>query len=681
MTLQEVGHTLAAMRTGSPPITAIFLLGMQVAIAACAPTATAQSWSAQGLRVVEGVEGQVDQVLWPFPDRSVLVVWRDGRDGYARLYAKVLDSDGVTAAGWPSEGLCLSAPSTHAFTPEIVGATDSSVFVVWRDQRFGLSQGFVQSLELRSGVAAGWPRFGARVYPTNSEQAVLAACAGAGQTAFALVRDATLTGSEVVHLLGGASTDSIATTALVRPVMAPDTATAAGLCSDGRGGAFVMFWPYNDPGRYHLYAQHVLPSDEVDPVWPSGGREAASVASSKWLMAAVADGAGGLVMTWMDSRDGDDRLYFTRLGVGGAPSDGWPSSGRALSATPEFLVEDQAQLCVPDSEHIYLSCRRVIGATLGDLFVQCIGRDGAPRSAWPAAGVQVTSASESNFTYDLTTDGALGCDIVWSEARDGDLTGIDVFATRLGEFASTVTPWPVGGVVVCNHGAGQNYPKVAHLLDGSLVTVWRDSRDGEWSVLYAGKVAVDAAVPTLALDARVTMQNGGALVEWLGDARRLSYPSVVARSHVGEDWVENLEPIHIESDRLSVVVRRWRGASEVQCMLRDSTADLRAPAVVSETGWTWPRESRSSRTVVVSGRYCDLNRRVSVSALSPGAMIEWSVFDVMGRRYARGGASTSAEGAAAFDIDLPADSKSGLYFVVLSSGGGALGSVRLLLAR
>src|SRR5207245_1671589 len=99
--------------------------------------------------------------------------------------------------------------------------------------------------------------------------------------------------------------------------------TAAGdqysptIVADGAGGAIVT-WYDSRNGNYDIYAQHVLASGAVDGAWPVNGRALCTATNGQYSPTIVTDGAGGAIVTWYDSRNGNYDIYAQRVLASGA---------------------------------------------------------------------------------------------------------------------------------------------------------------------------------------------------------------------------------------------------------------------------------------------------------------------------------------------------------------------------
>jgi len=104
------------------------------------------------------------------------------------------------------------------------------------------------------------------------------------------------------------------------------------IVSDGAGGAIVTWQDTRGNVGFDIYAQHVLASGAVDPAWPANGRALCTAADDQFYPQIVGDGVGGAIVTWNDVRAGspDYNIYAQHVLASGAVDPVWPVDGRAL---------------------------------------------------------------------------------------------------------------------------------------------------------------------------------------------------------------------------------------------------------------------------------------------------------------------------------------------------------------
>src|SRR5437773_7311536 len=96
--------------------------------------------------------------------------------------------------------------------------------------------------------------------------------------------------------------------------------------SDGSGGAIVAWLDSRG-----VSAQHALSSDDVDPGWPATGVTVGPAPVDGLAM--VADGSGGAIVTWVTENTFD--IYAQHLLSSGALDPLWPAAGRLVVAAPD----------------------------------------------------------------------------------------------------------------------------------------------------------------------------------------------------------------------------------------------------------------------------------------------------------------------------------------------------------
>src|SRR5262249_26782087 len=107
------------------------------------------------------------------------------------------------------------------------------------------------------------------------------------------------------------------------------------LIADGAGGAIAVWTNKPDLVEADVFAQHVLASGVVDPRWPTSGVPVGTAPRQQDFAAIASDGAGGAIICWDDSRSaattGID-FYAQHVLSSGVVDPGWPANGRAVCA-------------------------------------------------------------------------------------------------------------------------------------------------------------------------------------------------------------------------------------------------------------------------------------------------------------------------------------------------------------
>src|SRR5262249_30261771 len=198
---------------------------------------------------------------------GVFVAWQDTRNGsFQQTFAQHLDATGVSASGWPADGLTLSPFATEpgiqrptnfdAATlglSSIAGDGAGGAFVAWTDRRSGDADIYLEHL-IAGGIAPGWPAEG------------LAICTA----------------------VGAQSVPTIA--------------------ADGTGGAFVA-WQDRRSGDADVFAQHVLGNGMLAAGWPHDGLHVCAASGDQLAPVIAALDPERAVVVWTDHRAEPANVY------------------------------------------------------------------------------------------------------------------------------------------------------------------------------------------------------------------------------------------------------------------------------------------------------------------------------------------------------------------------------------
>jgi hypothetical protein len=204
---------------------------------------------------------------------GAIVAWDDIRTGSYDIYVQRISGAGV--AQWTADGVALCSATGGQYAPAIVADHASGAIVTWFDQRGGDYDIYAQ--RILAGGAIGWAAGG------------VALCTGAGEQYY--------------------------------PVIVTD----GGAPGEGGSGAIVA-WFDTRSGDNDIYAQRISSAGAVQ--WMANGVALCTATSTQWYPAIVADGAGGAIVGWTDSRNPTDDIYAQRISMDGAPQ--WTADGVAL---------------------------------------------------------------------------------------------------------------------------------------------------------------------------------------------------------------------------------------------------------------------------------------------------------------------------------------------------------------
>ncbi len=255
----------------------------------------------------------------------------------------------------------------------------------------------------------------------------------------------------------------------------------------------------------------------------------------------------------------------------------------------------------------------VLAAALAALAAPLPARADWPHN--PYTNLPVCTATGSQTSIRVTSDGRGGTYVVWVDDRAGSAT--DIYAQHVLASGGVDPAWPATGLAVCTATGTQYYPDLARDGSGGLFVVWQDTRSGTTSDVYVQHALANgtldpawpaqgrpAATSTLGqYSPRVVIDGaGGVFVAWHGGG--VSTGNDVWAAHVlasgapDPAWPATGLPVSVQPGLQSfpdialvapgVAVITWRDT-------RGATWDVYAQRVLAGTGVdpAWPTDGRA----------------------------------------------------------------------------------------
>jgi len=465
-------------------------------------------WESHGTPVcttaVTGLNAEAYGVA-AIPDGAagVLMAWMDDRNFNATrsdIYAQRFSAAGVVAVGWTTDGVPVSTAPFYQGETSVTSDGAGGLFVTWDDSRFGLNNIDIYALRLsREGrIADGWPVGGAIVCGAPYNQTY--------------------------------------------PRMVPDE----------EGGAFVV-WQDNRNffagNSGDIYLQRITGNGVPAAGWPQDGIAVCDTIKSQLGPILVADGAGGVIVSWRDYRAGSGPgagdLYALRFTADGAIAPGWIRQGVPVCTAPgyqDFAIPTPRQNIVPDGlGGAIIAWQDHRNGFNQDLYAQRLMGSGSVAPGWPTDGLPVCTADGDQFYPAVLGDGQGGAIVAWQDGRNGD----EIYAQHL-TAAGTIPPgWPPDGLGVCTGLGNQVSPVIASDGVGGALIAWEDRRYGLGDI-YAQRVAPQGTIAWMPNGAPVCVADstqdfvtvvsdgfGGGVFIW--EDERNGYPPDIYASRLGAD--------------------------------------------------------------------------------------------------------------------------------------------------
>jgi hypothetical protein len=246
--------------------------------------------------------------------------------------------------------------------------------------------------------------------------------------------------------------------------------------ADGAGGAYVL-WVDARAGNTDLYAQHIQGNGTIAPGWPADGLAVCDLPSVIDDPTMTSDGVGGALVAWADARTGQSDVYALRLTSGGKAA-GWPDDGLLVCGATG--VQELPAIGPDGSGGAIVAWTDVRGAT-SDIYAMRVLASGVVDPAWTLNGNLLCNANRTQIAPQLCSDGAGGAIVAWVDGRNGTTLAPDedVYATRVTVTGALAAGWTANGEPVCVHATSdQDQIVVASDGAGGAFLVWTDGRNG-----------------------------------------------------------------------------------------------------------------------------------------------------------------------------------------------------------
>ncbi len=206
----------------------------------------------------------------------------------------------------------------------------------------------------------------------------------------------------------------------------------------------------------------------ADTGWTGDGMRVCATPGAQSQSTAVADGAGGFYVGWWDTRTGTFDVYLQRLTTAGVPAPGWPSTG--LRVRPSANGSEQVSVVSDGAGGVivgWMDSRADAG--LDDIYSQRVSASGVP--LWADGGVRVTASNTVYSCYDMAGDGAGGALFSWQDERS--VSRIDhADAQRVN--ASGQLVWAAAGVSASIDTTMDQYcPRIISDGAGGAIVSWQ----------------------------------------------------------------------------------------------------------------------------------------------------------------------------------------------------------------
>ena len=478
----------------------LFLIG-SLSLAWMSPGPASAAWPPYGRPVCTASSSQTHSAIATDGADGAIIAWQDARFPRVNMFAQHVLASGEVDGAWPHDGRALlndpfamQNADAGQFNPEIAPDGAGGAIVTWQDLRSPVTETdiFAQHILATGVVDPAWPDNGtALCTATGVQNTHVMIPDGAGGAIVTWV-DSRVGATEfdifAEHVLASGLVDPLWP---VNGVAVCNLAGAQGfpaIVADGAGGAIVTWHDARVAASigFDIYAQHVLNSGIVDPAWPVNGRAICVFHGDQGRPTIASDGAHGAIIAWSDSRiDATSHIFAQHVFASGAIDPVWPLNGRAISGAA--FLETRAR-AVPDGAGGAIVTWQGFETQL-NIFAQHVKADGVVDPIWPAAGKALSNAGRQQSIQEVAPDGAGGAIVAWVDS-------VDVVAQHVLATGAFDALYPATGRSIVNLPNKQGDIAIVATSGAGAIVSWTDGRNGLSPDIYALQVKEAGTGPT-----------------------------------------------------------------------------------------------------------------------------------------------------------------------------------------
>jgi hypothetical protein len=401
-----------------------------------------------------------------------IIAWSDRRSHVLRMvYAQRIASDG--ARQWMVDGIPLDTVASDQLNPQLCPDDSGGAIVVWVDYRGGPPSIFAQRISPSGGLL--WGAAGVAVKPPddsvlNEGPTIVRDGAGGAIVAWRSASAGLGNAIRAQRINAGGVLQWPWEGALV----SHPTAGGPGMVSDEAGGSILVWQDTRSDPHGELYAQRLDGSGSE--LWTSNGVRISSFSGSLtppfWEQQLCSDGTGGAIVVFIGPQTGDDNHFYAQR-VNAAGSTPWtlPSNG-GINVGYAFGSFYSTPGCTSDGSHGAIICAHEI--TTG---VEGQRIDSSGNRLWNGGQTIAVSnyycggGAEANPA--IVGDGAGGAIIAWN--RNCTATNADIYAQDVDSKGNLL--WAKYGQVVTFAPHDQLYPTMVRSGTGGAIVAWTDMRN------------------------------------------------------------------------------------------------------------------------------------------------------------------------------------------------------------
>ena len=436
-------------------------------------------WRLDGLPVCTAPDYQMFPHIVSDGAGGAIIIWSHGLDvaPYEECRAQRVDADGYLC--WGIYGVMVVDNYYQRATQDIIPDGEGGAIFVFMYQ-YGVDDKDLYAQRVSGSGVRLWPAGGRIISNENNEQQD-GRCVSDGAGGAIIVWEDSRYGPQDTYAqrVGGDGICQWADDGI--PIsLAAGNARGQEIATDGSGGA-IMVWQDSRLGDWDIFAQRVDPDGEV--YWAENGIAICSESDMQIDPRIASDGAHGGIILWEDWRDGYENscLYAQKVNPGGNVM--WDASGELVCVIGAAWSDYEV---IPDGSGGAIVVWVKEHDSDYSIYAQRI--DGNGDVIWGADGIVAADMIGTPGGPKIVSDGMGGAIITW---MNRNIIPWEVYAQRFDENGNAL--WTEGGVVVCEEANYSYFPEMTSDGAGGIIVTWTDDRGVDYDI-YAQKIDADGSI-------------------------------------------------------------------------------------------------------------------------------------------------------------------------------------------
>jgi len=236
------------------------------------------------------------------------------------------------------------------------------------------------------------------------------------------------------------------------------------IIEDDNEGFFAVWVDDRTGSGTNIYSQRV--NSFGDMLWPRNGIPVTRAANDQLSPVLLSDGSGGMLVFWIDYRNGNADIYGQRMDSSGSAM--WATNGVPVCEVSGDQLAPQAIMI--GSAISFVVWEDFRSDPFGDIYIQKVSASGSV--LWSSIGIGVCSLSNDQWNPQICWDRADGCFVVWEDFRNGLDT--DVFGQRINSIGTHL--WTANGVPVFKSAGTQSNMDIVSDQVNGFIAIASDNR-------------------------------------------------------------------------------------------------------------------------------------------------------------------------------------------------------------